>query len=70
MDDMGDMGDMDDMDRCKAKFVYNAVNDGWNVRKIKDIFIFTKKHENKKEIMSDDYLKSFLIQNLTGNKPI
>jgi len=61
---------MDNIEVRKAQFVYNAVNDGWNVRKIKDIFIFTKKHENKKEIMSDDYLKTFLIRNLSGDKPL
>jgi hypothetical protein len=60
---------MDNIEVRKAQFVYSAVNDGWNVRKIKDIFIFTKKHENKKEIMSDTYLKTFLIRNLSDNNP-
>ena len=60
---------MDNIELRKAQFVFNAVTDGWTVRKIKDIFIFTKKHENKKEVMSEDYLKTFLIKNLSIDKP-
>ena len=41
----------------KMAFIYNALNDGWTV-------IFTKKHEGRKEVYSDDYLKEFIARNM------
>ena len=57
---------MDDIETQKAVFVFNAVNDGWSVVKRNGAYIFTKKHENKKEVLSEEYLKKFLIKNLRG----
>ena len=48
-------------------FLLNALNDGWSIRK-KDInYVFRKKHENKKEIYSNDYLTTFLKNNFNIN---
>jgi len=57
---------MDNIETQKAIFVFNAVNDGWSVVKRNGAYIFTKKHENKKEVLSEEYLKKFLIKNLSG----
>ena len=53
----------------KILFIYNAINDGWNVEKQftkenKEKYIFRKKHENKREIFSNKYLEKFISDNL------
>ena len=48
----------------KMVFLYNAVNDGWKIEKRDGLYIFRKKHENKEEIYSDEYLENFVSNNL------
>ena len=48
----------------KMIFLYNALENGWVVKKKKNVYIFTKNHEGKKEVLLDDYLKRFMMQNL------
>lgn len=45
-------------------FVMNAVESGWTVKKIDEQYIFTKKHEGKREVFKADYLETFLRGNL------
>jgi len=52
----------------KMKFVYNAINDGWSVKKRNEKYIFSKNHEGKKEIFSDNYLFDFVKGNVTMDK--
>jgi len=52
----------------KMCFVMNAVNDGWKVEKISDGYIFTKKHEGKREIFKTEYLETFIHSNLDIQK--
>jgi hypothetical protein len=52
----------------KMLLLYNAVEEGWSVRKREESFIFTKKHEGKKEIISDNYLETFMKTNLDIRK--
>ena len=47
----------------KMYFILNTLNDGWSVKKHNDNFIFTKKHEGRKEVIADDYLKNFIVKN-------
>ena len=58
---------MDNLDIISKKmiFIYNALENGWSVKKREQTFIFTKKHEGKKEIFSDDYLLRFMKENLS-----
>ena len=49
-------------------FVYNALQSGWTVNKKDNTYVFTKKHEGKKEIYLDTYLKSFVEKNMDINK--
>jgi len=35
----------------KMLFLFNAINDGWSIKKRRDSYIFTKNHEGKKEIL-------------------
>ena len=52
----------------KMLFIYNALDEGWAVRKRQDSYIFTKKHEGKREVLSDAYLVSFMKNNLDLDK--
>lgn len=49
----------------KMIFLINALEDGWSVKKDKDSYVFTKKHENKREIFQENYLERFLISNFS-----
>ena len=49
----------------KMKFIWNALDQGWTIKKKDNNFIFTKKHENKMEVFRDNYLENFLISNFT-----
>ena len=47
----------------KMVFIMNALHDGWKVQKSTDEYIFTKKHEGKREIFKSDYLEKFIYSN-------
>lgn len=50
----------------KMVFLYNALEDGWEIKKNNDKYIFVKKHEGKKEVFSDNYLRRFIEQNFNN----
>ena len=52
----------------KMMFVFNAINDGWTIKKRKDSYIFIKNHEGKKEIFHDSYLATFMNDNFDMSK--
>jgi len=54
----------------KMAFLYNALENGWCVKKKENLYIFTKNHEGKKEVYLDDYLKRFITSNFDINKII
>jgi hypothetical protein len=45
-------------------FVMNTLENGWTIRKKNDNFVFRKKHKNRDEVYSDDYLINFLKINV------
>lgn len=47
----------------KMNFIDNALEDGWDVKKKEGLYIFTKNHEGKKEVFSDDFLTHFVKKN-------
>lgn len=47
----------------KMVFIYNAIENGWTIKKNNDSFYFTKKLENKKEVFLDKYLSDFIDKN-------
>ena len=47
----------------KFIFINNALEHGWSIKKINEKYIFTKKHENRREIFQEDYLENFIISN-------
>ena len=54
----------------KMSFIYNAIQTGWTVKRLDDKYIFSKKHEGKKDVYSENYLKSFVRNNLDFYKLI
>ena len=54
----------------KMAFLFNALEDGWQIRKSKEKYNFTKKNEGKKEVFLDSYLKRFVEENFNINKII
>lgn len=50
----------------KMVFIMNALEKGWSIKKQQDRYIFTKKHENKREIFEENYLEQFIVNNSTN----
>jgi hypothetical protein len=48
----------------KMRFVMNALDNGWSVKKVEDQYIFTKKHEGRREVFMADYLEKFIEKNM------
>lgn len=48
----------------KMALLYNAVESGWSIKKRGKSYVFTKKHENKREVLDDAYLETFIRNNL------
>jgi hypothetical protein len=49
-------------------FLFNALENGWSIKKNKGSYVFTKNHENKKEMFSEDYLTTFVREHFNTNK--
>jgi hypothetical protein len=47
----------------KMAFVMNALERGWTVKKRDQEYIFTKKHENRREVFRENYLETFVQEN-------
>ena len=52
---------------AKMLFIYNALENGWTIKKRDKNYLFRKKHEGKKEIFSNEYLSRFLGENFDIN---
>ena len=59
--------DIDKIKFQKMIFLYNALDNGWSIKKRKDSYIFTKNHEGKKEVFDESYLTIFMKQNADIN---
>jgi hypothetical protein len=55
---------MDKITFHKMSFIINALEKGWTVKKQNDEYIFSKKHENRREIFKESYLRDFLESNM------
>jgi len=47
----------------KIMFIQNALNSGWTIKKRQNSYIFTKKHENLREVFQESYLEKFILKN-------
>ena len=59
-----DKVEIDNIILQKMAFLYNALENGWDIKKINKKYIFSKKHEGKKEVYLDSYLRNFLENNI------
>ena len=44
----------------KMILLYNALEDGWKIKKINNKNIFKKKHKNNDQYFNDNYIDEFL----------
>ncbi len=51
----------------KALFIWNALQDGWEVKKKNETYVFSKPHENKKKVYTEEYLKEFVQGCMNSN---
>ena len=59
-----------EIDQIKFKkmvFLYNALDNGWSIKKKLNSYIFTKNHEGKKEVFDEAYLSIFMKDNANIN---
>jgi hypothetical protein len=56
-----------DKDYYKMKFIFNAIEQGWSVKKKDNFYIFKTKHNNKEEVFNEDYLEEFVMKNMKLN---
>ena len=52
----------------KMLLLYNSIEQGWTIKKHNESYVFSKKHEGKKEVLEDTYLLKFMKTNLDFNK--
>lgn len=59
---------MDDkhVQKYKMSFIFNALEDGWSIKKRNGSYIFTKRHEGKKEMLDDSFMDEFVRQMSEG----
>ena len=58
-----DINKVDILTKQKMLFIFNSLENGWTVSKRDDNYIFTKNHNNSSEVLSEQFLKSFIINN-------
>ncbi len=54
----------------KMLLLYNALNDGWSIKKKENAYVFSKNHEGKKEVLEETYLLKFMKHNFDIKKII
>ena len=52
----------------KIIFLYNALQDGWTIKKRDEKYIFTKHNNKDKEVYMDNFLEKFIIKNFNLDK--
>jgi len=58
-----DISQFDLLTKQKMLFIFNSLENGWTVSKCDDNYVFTKKHNNSSEVLSEHFLKSFILNN-------
>jgi hypothetical protein len=46
-------------------FIYNAVNNGWKIKKKNDKYVFSKKHNNKKTFYNNSFVNKFISKQVS-----
>jgi hypothetical protein len=51
----------------KMLFIFNSLEQGWTITKDNNTYIFTKKHNDKREVFTDNFLDNFIIENVKNH---
>lgn len=51
----------------KMLLLFNAIEDGWTIKKRNSSYVFSKNHEGKKEVLEESYLQKFMKSNFDLN---
>ena len=51
----------------KMAFLFNALENGWTIKKKESCYVFSKNHNGQKEVYLDSYLKRFMVTNMDFN---
>ena len=46
----------------KILFIFNAIEDGWSVKKRNNLYIFSKQKGKEKQIYEEKYLEKFIYK--------
>ena len=57
---MNTLDNITNKDFSKILFIYNAIEDGWNVKKKGNNYIFSKHSSKEKRIYDEKYLENFV----------
>tara|TARA_B110001450_G_scaffold227685_1_gene227200 strand:- start:556 stop:762 length:207 start_codon:yes stop_codon:yes gene_type:complete len=49
-------------DLSKMCFIFNAIEDGWHVKKNKNSYIFSKHKSKEKQVFTEDFLNKFITK--------
>tara|TARA_Y100000389_G_scaffold169414_1_gene175644 strand:- start:10 stop:216 length:207 start_codon:yes stop_codon:yes gene_type:complete len=49
-------------DLSKMLFIFNAIEDGWNVKKNNNSYIFSKHKSKEKQVFTEDFLNKFITK--------
>ena len=67
--DITNVNEIDSITMKKMAFFYNALQDGWSIKKIKgDKYVFTKNHEGRKEIFDSSFLTELITTHMDLDK--
>lgn len=58
---------LDNFELQKMIFISNALEEGWQIKKTNNQYIFIKPHENLEEIYLEKYLEDFIKSKLDIN---
>ena len=58
--------EVDNKFQQKLLFIYNALENGWEIKKIGSKYIFKKENNEDKEVYLDNYLDKFIKTLLLG----
>ena len=49
-------------DFSKILFIFNAIEDGWHVKKKENSYIFSKQKCKEKQVLTEDFLNIFITK--------
>lgn len=54
--------DISNKDLSKMLFIFNAIEDGWDVKKKNNSYIFSKHKSKEKQVFTEEFLNKFITR--------